>query len=103
MIRTIFALCLAASTTACAVPAKQVSGPDGRTAYSLKCSGMGRTKEDCYQKAGEICPNGYNVADDSSRLAGVYVTQYAAIPINQDYLLISCRTPVPQWSGASAN
>lgn len=37
------------------------NGPTGKTAYSMKCSGMGRTLEQCYVKAGEVCPNGYSI------------------------------------------
>jgi hypothetical protein len=32
-------------------------GPLGKTAYSMKCSGMDRTLEQCYVKAGEVSPN----------------------------------------------
>jgi len=31
-------------------------GPSGKQAYSMMCSGMGRTMDACYQKAGEVCP-----------------------------------------------
>ena len=45
-------------------------GPNGKQAYSMKCSGMGRTLEMCYQKAGEVCPGGYNIiGQDSSTVA----------------------------------
>ena len=45
-------------------------GPNGRPAYSMKCSGLGRTIEACYQKAGEICPNGYAIIDKTSTMVG---------------------------------
>lgn len=73
------------------VPATAVSGPTGETAYSMKCSGMGRTKEDCYRKAGEMCPNGYAIVDSSSRMSGVILTQHAAIPTHQEYMLVTCK------------
>ena len=41
----------------------QFVGPDGNTAYSMKCSGLGRTLDDCYQKAGELCPSGYKIVN----------------------------------------
>jgi hypothetical protein len=41
-------------------------GPNGKTAYSMRCSGMGRTLDACYQKAGELCPAGYNIIDRAS-------------------------------------
>ena len=45
---------------------KRFIGPNGKTAYNMRCSGMGRTMDKCYQKAGEICRNGYNIIDISS-------------------------------------
>ncbi len=36
-------------------------GPNSKDAYSMKCSGFGRSWEDCFVKAGELFPAGYNV------------------------------------------
>lgn len=44
-------------------------GPNGGDAYSMRCSGLGRTLEACYQTAGQVCPNGYDiVSQDSSTI-----------------------------------
>lgn len=45
-------------------------GPDGGQAYSMECSGLGRTIDACYRKAGEVCPRGYTMLSND--------TQYAA-------------------------
>jgi hypothetical protein len=62
------------------------SGPTGKTAYSMKCSGMGRTLEQCYVKAGEVCPNGYSIVDNSVGYARV-----GAIGAPQYQLAIECK------------
>lgn len=56
----------------CAVPIKPepFTGPSGRQAYTMACSGMGRTLAQCYQKAGELCPSGYNIVDRVSSVGG---------------------------------
>lgn len=46
-------------------------GPNGKTAYSMQCSGMGRSLEACYQKAGELCPKGYQVVDQANRTVAI--------------------------------
>jgi len=46
-------------------------GPNGKTAYSMHCSGMGRTLEACYQKAGEICAAGYSIINSTSGTVAV--------------------------------
>lgn len=50
---------------------RPINGPSGRPAYTMQCSGMGRTLEDCYQKAGELCSRGYTVIDRDSSIVAV--------------------------------
>ena len=38
-------------------------GPNGRQGVNMKCSGMGRTMDKCYQKASQLCPTGYNIIE----------------------------------------
>lgn len=58
--------------TSCANEPTRITGPSGRDAYTLRCHGMGRTLEKCYQKAGELCPNGYNLIDNSTNVVARY-------------------------------
>ena len=58
--RTLLTLSAFALAACAGIQPKPFVGPNGKTAYSMHCSGMGRTLEACYQKAGEICPAGYN-------------------------------------------
>ncbi|WP_430474963.1 hypothetical protein ACQ0MK_04245 [Thalassospira lucentensis] len=67
-----------------AIQPEMFSGPNGRVAYHMECSGMGRTLGDCYKKAGEICPQGYQVLDNSSDLVG--------IPVNGTTMLATKRS-----------
>lgn len=54
-----------------AIEPQQFVGPNSKAAYSMKCSGMGRTLDACYKKAGELCPGGYNIVDRASGAVGV--------------------------------
>jgi hypothetical protein len=67
-----------------------IKGPNGRDGYTMRCSGAGRTLEACYQKAGEVCPRGYNVvSQDASTVAfGSGGNLYAAPQRN---LTVECR------------
>ena len=56
--RTVF---LAIFLAGCAIEPVKFSGPNGRAAYAMTCSGPGRTIEACYQKAGDMCPSGYDI------------------------------------------
>lgn len=65
-------------------------GPNGKQAYTMRCSGMGRTLEMCYQKAGEVCPNGYNIVGQNSSIVAVPVNgSFMAAP--QHNLSIECK------------
>ncbi len=45
-------------------------GPSRKQAYSMICSGMGKTMDAYYRKAGEVCPNGYNIINRNSSTVG---------------------------------
>jgi hypothetical protein len=65
-------------------------GPDGKQAYSMKCSGFGRTLDACYQKAGEVCPSGYSIVDRSSGTVG-FMNQGNMMMAPQHGLVIQCK------------
>jgi len=62
------ALALAGCVAVTPVP---FSGPNGRQAYSMRCSGAGRSMQECYRVAGQVCPRGYDIIDSSSSTVGV--------------------------------
>lgn len=77
--------------TSCAsVTPREFRGPNGRTAYSMRCSGMGRTLDDCYQKAGELCPGGYTIIDRASGTVAVPVSG-GIVATPQHNLAIECK------------
>jgi hypothetical protein len=50
--------------TACsAIDPQPRRGPNGRDALYMECSGLGRTLEACYQRAGVLCPKGYDLVE----------------------------------------
>lgn len=65
-------------------------GPNGREAYSMECSGAGRTLAECYNVAGKICPNGYDIIDRGSNTIGV-PSQYGTTIITKQSIAIECR------------
>ena len=65
-------------------------GPSGKTAYSMRCSGMGRSLDECYKKAGELCPTGYNIVDRTTATVGVPVNGGTMIA-PQNTLAIECK------------
>jgi uncharacterized protein YceK len=74
--------------------ARQVRGPDGGTAYEVKCGNAAKSK--CTAKAADLCPHGYSVLDrngdsytDSTRVGNA-----GALEIRADTtttMLIQCR------------
>lgn len=85
------ACCCALALAGCAsATPKPFSGPNGRPAYSMRCSGLGRTLDACYQKAGELCPAGYTVVDRSSSTIAVPAGG-AMVAAPRETLAIECR------------
>jgi hypothetical protein len=54
---------------ACA-SATPVYGPDGKPYARIECNGAIQTLNACYEKALQICPNGYVLADEKQRTMG---------------------------------
>jgi len=73
-----------------AIEPQQFVGPNGKSAYSMRCSGMGRTLDACYKKAGEVCPGGYTIIDRASGTVAVPV-QGGFIAAPQHNLAIECK------------
>ena len=72
------------------VKPQEFKGPNGNTAYSMRCSGFGRTLDECYKKAGELCPSGYTIIDRASGVVAVpYKGSIMAGP--QHNLAIECK------------
>jgi len=83
---------------ACAT-SKQINGPNGTPAYAIRCGAA--VLSACYEKAGEICPNGYNIlTSDGARylgqlgnanVSGGYGSATSVPMITPNNLLIECK------------
>jgi hypothetical protein len=83
-------LILSAFLTACAVNPEPFIGPDGKQSYYMRCSGAGRSIPQCFQKAGELCPQGYTIIDRSSSTVGVPVNGSVMMAPRQE-MAIQCK------------
>jgi len=72
------------------VTPSQFIGPNGKTAYSMRCSGLGRTLDECYQKAGLLCPSGYNIIENSSSTVAM-MNQGAMVAAPRRDMAIECK------------
>ena len=86
--RAVPALLVPVLLAACAVPVQEFRGPNGNTAYSMKC---GSEVARCYQKAGEICPTGYTIIDRATGTVGGPLASGAMIATPQHNLAIECK------------
>lgn len=84
--RSIIATCAAAAAIAstlgaCATAAPTV-GPNGRAAFSIKCGGA--MVGQCWEKAGQVCPNGYDVVTQGGgKYLGQMSTGYGNASVNK--------------------
>jgi hypothetical protein len=78
--------------TACAsITPRPFVGPNGKTAYSMQCSGMGRTLDDCYQKSGELCPSGYSIVSSTAGTVAVPTYGGGTLAVPDYGLAIECK------------
>ena len=59
---------VAAALAACAT-SKPIQGPNGGTAYFIKCGSAVIDK--CYEEAAKVCPKGYTFADSQTNPNGI--------------------------------
>jgi hypothetical protein len=66
------------------------TGPNGKTAFTLSCSGTGKDWNDCYQEADSFCPDGYNIIKKSTGAATVPVNGRSILAPSKK-LVIECK------------
>jgi hypothetical protein len=66
-------------------------GPDGKAAYSMNCSGAGRTMDACYQQADALCPAGYDIVESASGLTGVPLMNGGTQTATTRSIVIACK------------
>lgn len=90
--RTVLIASVSVFLVACAaIEPQEFVGPNSKSAYAMKCSGMGRTLEACYKKAGEVCPEGYSIIDRTTGTLGMPVQGGGTIMVPQHSLAIECK------------
>ena len=53
---------------------EKVRLPDGSTGYNISCDGMVQSMGDCFAKAGELCPKGYDVYASGNESTPIYTS-----------------------------
>ena len=56
---------------------KQTVMPDGQQGHSINCSGSFVSMNSCYEKAGELCPYGYDIYTKDESGGWVATTSFA--------------------------
>jgi hypothetical protein len=84
--------------SACAT-SRQIIGPSGAPAHAIRCGAAALSA--CYEKAGEICPSGYNIlTSDGARylgqlgnasVSGGYGSATSVPMITPNSLLVECK------------
>jgi hypothetical protein len=74
----------------CPIQPHPFKGPNGRMAYSMKCSGIGRSLDTCYDKASELCPDGYAIIDRSSEIVAA-PTSIGMMATTKQYIAVECK------------
>lgn len=66
-----------------------ITGPSGNPGFSMECV---NGTPNCFSKAGQLCPDGYDIIDHSTT-SSVVVTHHDAYPMNvtRESLTIECK------------
>ncbi len=66
-------------------------GPNGKQAYTMRCSGKGRTVELCSRKAADLCPQGYDEIAEKTTKNTARKNAFADATPAADHLSIECK------------
>jgi hypothetical protein len=74
------------------VSARPIILPDGTRGQIIRCGGTARDMGSCYEKAGKICPTGYNI-EQQNESNGIFVNPVSgmAFPTVNRSLIIQCK------------
>lgn len=76
--------------TACATSSK-LTLPNGKQGYNIDCSGLYTGINACYEKAGSVCPDGYNIIANTKD-KGINVDPFIGLSShNKKGMLIECK------------
>ena len=80
-----------AGLSACAT-SKPIQGPNGTTAYFVKCGSAVIDK--CYEEAAKVCPKGYTVADAQANPNGAIIPSGANLMMvrGPNSMLVECKS-----------
>ena len=73
--------------------ATKVTLPSGQKGFSIDCSGTAIPVSKCIEKAGEVCPNGYEVIsshNESGTMFNPFQGNGQYIPTSHKGMMISC-------------
>ena len=68
----------------CSASSVKVISPSGNDAYSIECK---LSVQSCYKMAGELCPNGYSIIDDTTE----NLTNPKGQSISFHHLMVECK------------
>jgi hypothetical protein len=88
MLFVIFQLLFACSFASASSEA--FTGPNGNTAYNLRCSGTGKDWNDCYKEAETLCPDGYNIIKRSTGVVAAPINGKSTLAPSKK-LVIECK------------
>lgn len=64
--------------------------PTGEVGYSISCDGSMVGMNVCFEKAGELCPTGYNI-HNQNQSSGWMANGFATGSISTKGILVSCK------------
>ncbi len=81
---------MSALISSCA-KSKMINLPNGNKGYSITCNGTAVAISKCMEKAGEVCPNGYNEITSHNNRGIMTGFNNEQIATSQKGMLIECK------------
>ena len=70
--------------------AKRVMAPSGKMGFSIECNGTAVSMTSCYEKAAEVCPNGYSIIAQNNS-SGIVANPNFIVGTSDKGIFIECK------------
>lgn len=90
-LRNILIIFTALSLSGCAVVSLETTNNEHKKIYGLDCSGWLNSKNQCYEKAHKLCPNGFTVLSNDAPMAPLGVEVAYSMPGVKKELTVQCK------------
>ena len=91
IMKSILKIILVSTILAGCANANMITLPNGQSGFTINCSGTAVSISKCYEKAGTVCPNGYDIISSHNQSGVMSNIDGSPIATSDKGMVIQCK------------